>query len=143
MYFAFFSDGGTSYFSGRVGITAATDGSDFTFGLFSGSTTVASQFASGFHFGTDYRVVVEYDQVNKLSKLWVNPTSELSSSISYTDTYGDPFNYFAFRQATGATSSQVIDNLVIATTFNEANTVPEPATMSLLGLGSLFFVRRK
>ena len=120
VYFAHFIDGVSTNFETRIGITASTDGGDFTFGIFSGSTAVAAQFASGFNYNQDYRLVVEYDAATKLSKLWVNPVSESSSSISWTETYNNACNGYAFRQATGSTSSEVIDNLVVASTFNEA-----------------------
>ncbi len=143
VYFAHFIQGTSTSFENRIGVTAPTGSGDFTFGIFSASTTVASSFASGFNYNQVYRLVAAYDYATHVSTLWViNPVNGSSNSVSFTETYNNICSGFAFRQAAG-NSSEKIDNLIVATTYNEAAAIPEPATMALLGLGSLIFIRRK
>jgi hypothetical protein len=145
VYFAMFMQG-TSNFEGKLFIEPFT-GYDFTFGISGGSETVVN-WGSGLTFGTDYRVVVSFNYDTKFSQLWVNPVSMASPSISTTGNFQNAATAFAFRQAAG-NSSQVIDNLVVATSFQEAFTgvaVPEPSTFALAiagGLACLAALRRK
>jgi len=121
-------------------VTPST-GHDFTFGLGSSSSSTAVNWASDLSFNHDYRVVIAYDYDSGDSTLWVDPTSEADTSITYDGAYSDAVTAMAFRQAYPSSDNfQVIDNLVVATTFQEALTgipVPEPATMALAALGGL------
>jgi hypothetical protein len=139
VYFAhFIQDQSTSAFENRVGVTSVSDGKDFTFGIFSSSTTVAQKFASGFNFNETYRLILSWDYATKTSTL--DYVGNTGAALTYIGSYQTAIDGFAFRQASG-NSTQVIDNLVVAST--RAEVVPEPATMVLLGLGGLLAVCRR
>src|SRR5690606_31386238 len=84
---------------------------------------------------TTYTIVVSYDLATHEAKLWVNPASEASTSIS--DTAGAPADLAAFMFRVSGTSDgdKTIDNLKVATSFDEAVGIPEPASLGLLALG--------
>ncbi|GAA5481776.1 PEP-CTERM sorting domain-containing protein [Haloferula sargassicola] len=139
-YFAHFKDSATG-FNGRIFVAAPSSGGDFTFGLSDVGSSPDTTFATDFSFNTSYKLVVSYDYDTGLSELWVNPTSEASPSISsVTADPSQPMEAFAFRQGSG-NSTEVIDNLVVATTFAEV--VPEPSITLLGGIGLLGLLRRR
>jgi len=140
VYFAHFKTSSTFYLA-RVFITAPTAGGDYTLGL-SNSSTIEFAWGSDLAFGSTYRVVTSYDYDTGVSELWINPVDESSTKLMTSTYFSDPVEQYALRQG-GSGSSQAIDNLVVATTFNEALTgVPEPASLLLLGLGALLLRRR-
>ena len=139
VYFAHFLEG-TSNFGARVWLTAPT--SDGYRLALSGDSSITDAdgealWGSDLAFDTTYRVVTSYDFDTGVAELWVDPTTEASTSISASDGFaGDGMEAYAFRQA-GGDSSQTIDNLAVATTFNEALTgIPEPTALSLIGLAA-------
>jgi hypothetical protein len=141
VYFAFFRDNGTG-FTARTGVTTPTATGDFTFALFSGNSTtpIVTTGLGDFMYGQRYRVVTAYDYTSGTTDLWVNPVNESSSKIEIVAYPATAIKNYAFRQATGSTSVQTIDNLVVGTSFSEV--VPEPATMFLLAIGGLALLRR-
>lgn len=132
-YFAhFFPTTGSFVYESRVFVTSSS-GSDFTFALGS-SSTPSQTWATGLTFGETYTVVTSYDFDTGASKIWVDPTSELSTSLSLTGSIGNGLEGYALRQAAGS-SSLKIDNLVLATSFADLSAVPEPSsTAALAGL---------
>lgn len=150
VYFAHFMEDGTTFYGGRIFVTSPTSGGDFAFGL-SGTSTLNQTWASDSAFGTTYRLVVSYDYDSGAAQLWVNPTLESDPSITAANGFAsDPFDSFALREASNS-STEAIDNLTLATSFQEALTgvaVPEPSTMAVVALGgfallSLACKRRK
>lgn len=147
-YFAHFLQG-TSNFTARTYITTPTAGGDYTLGIVGGSNTPPVKWGTDLTFGTKYRVVVSYtlDPDNdpmtqdSFAKLWVNPVNEASTSITKVANFSNAVTAFALRQGSAtAAGTQVIDNLAVATTFDEALTgiaIPEPATLSLLALAGV------
>jgi hypothetical protein len=142
VYFAHFKDAG-NFFGSRVWISApAVVGNGYRLGITGdGSLEVANDlFPTDLAFGATYRVVTKYDFDSGDSMLWVNPSLESDPSVTADDTFaGDDFTSFALRQST-QNSMQLIDNLVVATSFGEALTgvqIPEPATLSLVGLAGV------
>jgi hypothetical protein len=130
-YFAHFKDSGTSNFAGRVFVVAS--GSTFTFALASTSGTPVATWATALTFGVQYTVAVSYDAANGTAKLWVNPTSEGSTSITdATGATGTNVSSFALRQTTGNTS-QSVDNLQVGTTFDDTCPNPTPTRGSTWG----------
>lgn len=141
-YFAHFL-AGTSFFGTRVFVTAPTGGGDFSFGIGS-SSSPQSVWATGLSFDTPHRLVVSYDYDTGDGYLWVDPTQQTDTSIYTTNFIGNAFTSYAFRQSSGD-SVEVIDNLVVGTSFNEVLTIPEPSVFAVgaIGLVALAVVRRR
>ena len=56
-----------------------------------------------------------------MSQLWIDPVNESSTSVTHTGTLtGTDIDRIVLRQATDYAGKQIIDNLVVATTFAEA-----------------------
>jgi PEP-CTERM motif len=136
---------GTSSFLSRVFVTTPTT-SGFRIGLAQGSTLSAATgvFSSDLTFGTTYTVVTSYDFTNKNGMLWIDPTSTSAASLGTTTDAGfsDAVTAYAFRQS-ASTGNVIIsvDNLQVGTSF--ADVVPEPATLSLLGMGAIGMMARR
>jgi PEP-CTERM motif-containing protein len=130
-YFAEFPWSQTQFAGTKLFITPSS-GSDFTFGIgdensFSIPTV---SWPGGLAFDTTYRVVMSYEFDTGSSKLWVNPASESSTNVSITDTASRPLSTLKLRQyktPEGTPSAtQVLDNLVVATTFDDVLAIPAP-----------------
>jgi hypothetical protein len=121
-YFLHLKDDGTLNFRARVIVTVTNAVSGkYRLAIANGTSTNApDQYPVDLEIGTEYTVVTRYDLVSGLSTLWVNPTAETSASVTATD----PVNLslisgVALREAIGM-GSVVVDNLIVATTFNAA-----------------------
>lgn len=139
VYFAHFKNT-TTGFGSRVFVTAAPGGAgDYGIGIGEAALTVT--FPTALDFGTTYKAVIAYSYDSRTSQLWIDPTSAASTSVTSTAATGDLFvSSFGLRQA-GGNSTQIIDNLIVATTLNEV--IPEPTT-TLLGLiGAVALIRRR
>jgi hypothetical protein len=144
-YFAHFLENASNFVS-RIWVTAPAAGGDFRL-AFSNDNSITDGdgevFSADLTYGTTYRVVSSYDFTAQQGTLWIDPINESSPSMTATDPgYSDACFGYAFRQGGGGTQ-QIVDNLVVATTFDEALTgVPEPASFVLLGIGALLLRRR-
>jgi hypothetical protein len=138
VYFAHFLQG-TSTFRARVFITAPTASGDYTFGL-SDTATVNQVWASDFSSGSTHRLVISYSFDTGETRLWVDPVDVNSTSLLVAGGASTPLHAFALRQATGG-STQLIDNLIVATTFGEA--IPAPGTAALMLIGGAIVLRRR
>jgi hypothetical protein len=141
-YFAFFQRTAT-IFAGRLWVTAPAAGG-YRLAV-SGDASITDAdgeiFTSDLAFGTTYTVVTKYDYDSGDTTLWVNPADESSPSLTTTDgTFSDAVVGYAFRQA-GGNTTQAVDNLVVGTSFGDV--IPEPASLSVLALGSLAMLRRR
>jgi MYXO-CTERM domain-containing protein len=139
-YFMAFNNN-TNYAT-RMFVTSSS-GSNFTFGL-SGNSNTAVAWGTGLTFGTTYRVVGSYTQGTNVTNLWVNPSSAASTSITSTASGATNINSILLRQDTGI-STQLVSNMVVATSFAEAATfpVPAPGAIALLGVAGLVGSRRR
>lgn len=147
-YFLHFKDATTSGFRARVFLSEPT-ATGFRLGLENdgGDNAAALPVTSDLEVGSTYRVILGYDTAAGTSRLWVNNLSESSPTLEDT-TAASPLTItaLALRQGGSATATYTgldIDNLIVATDF--VSVVPEPSTyaLGLLGLATLFFLRRR
>lgn len=160
-YFFHLKSSAANEFYGRVGATiegAAPGSFRLSVANESWSSANTAEYPLDLSLNTTYTVAIKYDLATDRTTLWVDPTSEASTSVTATDTVSyaatGRIEAAALRQGTtgtapndGAPGKLTVDNLVVATTFGEAVTVvPEPSTWALLGLGALalgFAARRR
>jgi hypothetical protein len=123
-YFAHFKDNSSGQ---RARIWTATAGTNTagTFRLGIGNATTATattaQFPLDLNLNTHYTVVTRLVLATGLATLWINPTRESDPGVTDPDPVTNTVTVtsYAFRQDTGEGNMQV-DDLVIATTFNDA-----------------------
>ncbi len=133
-YFAHFKDSGFA-FRARTGVVAASAGGDFGLAINADSSNLGegATWPSDLSFDTTYRVVISWNAETGESRLWLNPETRLSPSISHTGgNTGDLMEAFAFRQSNDYDGLQFIDNLAVATSF-----IPEPTALLLMLVGLL------
>lgn len=154
-YFASFFQllGGTNYFPSKIGVTTSA-GSDYTFYIHQGggSTSADPNFTqswpTGFSFGTSHRLVAAYEYSTGKGELWIDPVfaqgPDGSAKIQVMNTAGSSLieaDRYAFRQGSNAAGTQLVDDVIVGTTWAEV--VPEPASLTLLALGGLSLLRRR
>jgi hypothetical protein len=150
-YFAHFKDATTSGFRARL--FATTNGAAFGFyrlGINNGSTPVSVTFSTDLSLGSSHQAVVRYDAGAVSTTLWVDPTLETDPSVTATDVVtGFGITSIALRQSTASGAGMgtlTADNVLVATSFAEVVSVPEPSSILLASLGGLlglFALRRK
>ena len=153
-YFLHFSDvaGNTSPFSGRI--SAKTSGTGYVLGFGTGTITYGTTVLP---FNTTQRVIGRYDFVtggttNDTGALFVSPTDTTSeaantpylATTALGGTDATSIKGVNLRQgSTGSSPTLTVDNLQVATTFSEAATVPEPASLSLVGVAAVLLSSRR
>jgi hypothetical protein len=159
VYFAHFSDTGTSVFTARVGVTDPSV-TDFQFGLFSSSTALGATYPTTYLYNTWHRVVSTYEFSTGLQEMWVDPDPTKGPYdqaggqvpyVSFTGSASSAIKAYAFRQATVSPttgeSQQTIDNLAVGNSSADwpdvASPCPEPATLALFVMGGLALLRRR
>ena len=124
-YFAHFYVTSTT-FHGRVFAQAGTLPNTWRLGIAGAAGTVSAVFPVDLAANTDYQVVVRWDPVTSFSaQLWVNPLAETDTFAKSTDAVSAPAAPlgYAFRQGGSFGNAFFdIDNLVVATLFDEALT---------------------
>jgi hypothetical protein len=124
-YFTHFIVSGQTYVC-RVYPTGHTNtGYKLAIGVFNEAATVYSTYGTTAElaYGTTYRLVYSFDTVADKCSLWVNPTSETSTSIltAAAATTSHSISAVAFRQSTATPPWTLsIRNLYVARTFCEA-----------------------
>jgi hypothetical protein len=124
-YFAHFYVN-SSTFHGRVFAQAGTLPNTWRLGIAGAAGTVSAVFPVDLAPNTDYQVVLRWDPVSSFSaQLWVNPLAETDTFAKSTDSVSAPAASlgYAFRQGGSFGNAFFdIDNLVVATLFDEALT---------------------
>lgn len=140
VYFAHFKDTGTTNFPARAYVLPVAGGPGYTFGLSVGSTSATTVGAvpwsvGSLNYNVPYTIVIKYEPSSLTAKMWVNPASEASTSISQTAASGTAVvvSAFALRQSSTAAAQPAtavpsgaanftasVDNLGVGTTFDDA-----------------------
>lgn len=158
-YFLHFTPaaGDSSLFYARTFIRSSGSGFQLGYLETSGSGGSVNYGTTEFSFNTDYRIVLAYNRVagtvNDTANLYVNPADGQNQgnnialvSDTWTSVSAEPVGVAAvnLRQGSAANAASLtVDDLVVATTFAEAVTVPEPTAASLLALaGGAWLLRR-
>ena len=139
VYFAELKDAGAANLVSRVYVLPLAAGG-WTFGLSHSSTSATVgvvPWGTALSSGVQYHLVINYDPNNRSSTLWVNPTNELSPSVtdvnaSFTEVALDHFGLRESSSASTLPPAQTtafagsanaiisVDNLGIGTTFADA-----------------------
>lgn len=138
-YFSHYKDDGTLNFRGRVFSSAqGAAAGQFRLGV---ANTAAAIATNGLHptfltTNQTYKVVTRYNIGTAETTLWVNPSSEGSTSVTATDAAGtiNVFSY-AFRQDTGI-GTFTIDDLKVGTEFTDVSTVVQNYSLRAFKSGS-------
>ena len=136
-YFAHFKDFTTGF---RARVFAMTNGAasgKYRLGIANGGFTTIG-FPQDLSLGTPVVVITRYDLGAGTSTLWVNPTSESSTSLAAADGASSSTIYaYAFRQG-GSSGNLSVDDLKVATSFNEVllNLAPTPEALQYQVIGS-------
>ncbi len=92
----------------------------FRFGIANASTAPTGVWLSDLSLGQTYTIVARLNISTGHAELWIDPVSEGSLSVPAGDgASASSVNSFAWRQDTGM-GTLTVDNLVIATSFQEA-----------------------
>lgn len=149
------ADNGNQYFTALNPGTSSPNGSLDALGCYlysNGAIAVrtngksAAINTSALNLNQTYFVVMEYDFSTSTANLWLNPTpygSMGAPTLTVTGSSATSIDNVGFKAQNG-TGHYVVDNLLIATTWNEV--VPEPSTFALMGLGLGFIaavIRRR
>ncbi|MCP4592170.1 MAG: PEP-CTERM sorting domain-containing protein [bacterium] len=144
-------DGDQSYFvhfdgyRTRVHLRDAVGGGGgFTLGLSGGSGEPPAIWATDLAFDTPYLGIISYEFDTGVSKLWVDPTTELSTSITDTGSDSGGVDSLCLRQdyvSAGDHGVVSIDSAATGSTF--ADVIPEPASLALMAMGAMTLLRRR
>ena len=141
-YIAAFADG--TGFDGRLFVSSAASGANFTLGLSIASNTIGASTTT-LDLNTTYRVISRYNPSTDAIALWIGTYAEGSPAISTTGADASTTtNGFVIRQAgdfDNGASAMTLQNLTVANTFAEA--IPEPSAALLGALGALVLLRRR
>jgi len=148
IYFAELKDAGAANLVSRVYVCNFPSGG-VTFGISHSSTSTTqglTRWTAPINFNQDYTLVINYDPVNKSSTLWVNPTSELSPSVTDSNPAiaALAVQGFGLRQSNAASAlpaeftgtadwNWVVDNLGVGTSFDDACARPTPTSKATWG----------
>jgi hypothetical protein len=136
-HFAVNNVGGAGFFS-RVSLNLS--GTDTVLGLAESTTSGSVPNVLGttpLELNQTYRVVQSYDFTLGEAKVWLNPISEASPFLVDSSFATTPLTIgsFNFRINNVSDGNKLIDNFVVASTFDEVVTaVPEPTSMALIGV---------
>jgi PEP-CTERM motif len=141
--YGFFADFYGASQRGRLFVTTvgAAPG-DFRLGVSNGSTLVSEALPVDLSLNQTYVAVVRYNLDSVATTVWVNPLSEADTSATAIDAVtASAIQSIELRQSKTSNTSMgtlTVDNLLVGTTFNDVfQVVPEPSTLTLIGMGGL------
>ena len=119
-------------FRARLSVGPPTGGGDYTVGIGSSSAGQAI-WATDLTYGTTYRAVVRYDQVQGQAELWIDPVNSGSTSILGNMDAPTSVDSFDLRQSDSSENETVrVDDLMIGETFDDVLTFQASVDPSLL-----------
>lgn len=129
---SFLGKGSPGAMRGRVFASNVGASSGFyRLGISGQANTPSIHFPLDLSTNVTYTVVTSFDQNTGLARLWVNPTNELDTFVESTEAQtADSIEYYALRQRP-TSSDAIIDDLVVATSFDGALVLPITAAPSL------------
>jgi hypothetical protein len=113
----------------RTRFFASNDGAEpgfYRIGISSGANVPNAYLATNLSPNVTYTIVSYFNPTNGLARLWVDPTSESDTFVEATDFQTASIHFYALRQR-AAGSDALIDDLVVATSFNDALLISTPA----------------
>ncbi len=113
----------TTHFRANTGVVVAAGGGDFGLAVNANGLKLdeGTTWPTDLMFDTVYRVVTNWNSVTGESKLWLDPENEASPFISHTGhSTLQPMESYALRQSSDYFGTQIVDNIVVATSFAEA-----------------------
>jgi hypothetical protein len=108
---------------------ASIDGAEpgfYRIGISSSANLPNAYLATNLSPNVTYTVVSHYNPTNGLARLWVDPTGESDPFVEAADAQTATIHFYAFRQR-AAGADALIDDLVVATSFDDALLVSSPA----------------
>ena len=112
----------------RTRFFASNDGAEpgfYRIGISSSANVPNAYLATNLSPNVTYTIVSYYNPTNGTARLWVDPTSESDPFVEATDFQTATIHFYAFRQR-AAGSDALIDDLVVATSFNDALLISTP-----------------
>lgn len=123
-YFAHFKGAGTIQRAKVFALTSGAGAGQYRIGLANISNVPVLAAAANLDTNAQHRIYLRYVVSNATATLWVDPSSEASTSITATDiAAAAAINSFALRQDTGI-GALALDDLRIGTSFAEVFQVP-------------------
>jgi len=122
-YFAHFISGGSLVGRIYIGTTNAVEGC-YRLSVANGSEAGISEFPMSMDKNVLYTVVLRYDVDSASSRLWVNPQTEASPSVTAVDSITPVrVSSFGFRQSDGIGTDPQIDEVKIGLTFESVTSM--------------------
>jgi len=119
-----------------------------------GKSTTSPGFSTSLSLATTHLVVIRYTfSANAQVDIWVDPSSSDYAAVSAptptggtSGTGNSALQYFAINSPSGTGPSAFLDEVRVGTTWADVTPVPEPATLTLVGLaliGGAVIARRR
>jgi hypothetical protein len=146
--------GDSSLFFSRVWAKSSGAGYVLGYSETSGAGSVTNWGSTVLSFSTSYNMVLVYNAItaalNNTASIYVDPTDPtLANNTAYilndtwTSASAENLNVAAVNLRQGAAASApglTVDNILVATSFNDIVAVPEPSTVALSAIGGFAFL---
>ncbi|MEO5802827.1 MAG: hypothetical protein ABIR24_04805 [Verrucomicrobiota bacterium] len=113
----------------RARFFASTSGADpgfYRLGISGGQSTPSAYLATNLSTNVAYNIVTYFNPTNGVARLWVDPASESDPFVEAAEIQTGDIHFYAMRQRTAGVDA-LIDDLVVATSFNGALLVANPS----------------